>query len=270
MAVQWIQRNGLVWYAFSAPEDDFGHAIMSRHGGVSQPPFAALNLGNTVGDNPSAVSENHRRVLDVLGFAPEQVVSPHQVHGRRVVRVGLADGGHVIPEADALVSDEPGVVILMRFADCTPVLLYDATHRAIALAHAGWRGMVADVVPATIQAMAQAFGTRPSDLWAGVGPAIGRRHYPVGQEVIDAVQEVMPACASVTEQRIGQWYLDLPGAVAVQLREIGVGHLDLSEICTACHTDEWYSHRAEHGHTGRFGVLIWLEPSSRADLEAQT
>jgi hypothetical protein len=232
---------------------------MARHGGVSQPPFAALNLGNTVSDDPSAVSENHRRVLDAFGFAPEQVVSPHQVHSRRVVQVGLADGGSVIPDADALVSNEPGVVILMRFADCTPVLLYDATHRAIALAHAGWRGMVAGVVPATIQAMAQAFGTHPSDLWAGVGPAICMHHYPVGEEVIDAVREVMPTSASVMEQRDGQWHLDLPGAVAVQLREMGVGYLDLSEMCTACHTDEWYSHRAAHGHTGRFGALIWLE-----------
>ncbi len=259
--MQRIQRSGLIWYTFSAPDAEFSHAIVTRQGGVSHPPFSTLNLGSTVGDESTAVSENHRRMLNVLGLAREQVVSPHQVHGRRVVRVGSADGGRVIPKADALMTNEPGVVILMRFADCTPVLFYDTTQRIVALAHAGWRGVVAGVIPATVQAMMEAFGTRPSDLWAGIGPAIGMHHYPVGEEVIDAVQRVISEKSEVTAQCVGQWYLDLPGAVTAQLREVGVGCVEASEICTACHTDEWYSHRAEKGCTGRFGVLVWLAPS---------
>ncbi len=258
--MQRIQHNGLVWYTFPALNAGFGHAIFTRQGGVSGSPFSTLNLGGTVGDEPAAVSENHRRVLDALGLAREQVVSPHQVHGRRVVQVSSTDGGSIVSKADALTTNELDVVILMRFADCTPVLFYDPVQRAIALAHAGWRGMVAGVVPATVQAMAQAYETCPSDLWAGIGPAIGMRHYPVGEEVIDAVQEAMPEEAAVIARQAGQWYLDLPGAVAAQLREMGVGHIDTSGICTACHIDEWYSHRAEKGCTGRFGVLVWLEP----------
>jgi hypothetical protein len=253
------QHNDLAWYTFPAPDAGFGHALMTRQGGVSAAPFSTLNLGGSVGNAPAAVSENHRRVFDALGFARAQVVSPHQVHGRHVVQVSAADGGRVIPETDALMTDAPEVVILMRFADCTPVLFYDATHRAVALAHAGWRGMVAGVVPATVRAMGRAFKTRPSDLWAGIGPAIGKHHYPVGAEVIEAVRGIMPLEA-VTERRADQWYLDLPGAVAAQLREAGVGRIDASGMCTACRTDMWYSHRAEHGRTGRFGVLVWLLP----------
>ncbi|MBN1874089.1 MAG: peptidoglycan editing factor PgeF, partial [Anaerolineae bacterium] len=187
----------------------------------------------------------------------------HQVHGRRVVRVTARDGGTVIPETDALITDTPGLALLLRFADCTPVLFYDACRHVAGLAHAGWRGVAAGVVPATVQAMGAAFGTQPADLWAGIGPAIGLEHYAVGPEVVEAIASPFlngaPSRNSVAVQRDGQWFLDLPGAVAAQLAAVGVPHIEQSGICTASHTGEWYSHRAEHGRTGRFGVLVMLK-----------
>jgi hypothetical protein len=106
--------------------------------------------------------------------------------------------------------------------------------------------------------MRKAFATDPSALWAGVGPAIDKAHYAVGTEVIDAIQATLPPDVSVVEQRNGEHYLDLPGAILAQLKAAGVGQIEPSGLYTAERTDEWYSHRAEKGKTGRFGVLVRL------------
>jgi hypothetical protein len=263
-AMRRIQKNGLAWYEFTGPGFAFQHAILTRLGGVSAPPFDSLNLGDGIGDDPAAVRENHHRVFAALGIAREQVVSPHQVHGKHVVRVTAADGGSLIPETDALITDTPGLALMLRFADCTPVLFYDPVQHAVGLAHAGWRGAAAGVVPATVQEMAAEFGSRPADLWAGIGPAIGPAHYAVGPEVVTAISQSLPADARVAERRDGQWYLDLPSAVALQLRASGVERVARSGLCTFSHTGEWYSYRGEAGRTGRFGVVVVLrEPLRR-------
>ncbi len=259
-----IDHNGLVWYAFAGPGRDsapggFRHACFTRLGGVSAGQWSTLNLGSTVGDDPRAVQENHRRIFDAFGIARAQVVSPHQVHGRNVVRVGVEAGGTVIPATDALITDAPGVALLLRFADCVPVLFYDPVRRAAGLAHAGWRGVAAGVVPATVQAMAAAFGSRPEDLWAGIGPAIGPQHYSVGVEVVEAIQAALPEGAQAATYREGRWMMDLPAALEAQLRAVEVTQVEQSGLCTASRVDEWYSHRAEEGRTGRFGVLVMLK-----------
>lgn len=252
------QQGPLVGYAFDSPGQRFQHALLTRLGGVSERPFAALNLGSTVGDAPAAVQENLRRVRALWQLQPSQVVSPHQVHGRRVARVGLAEGGQIIPETDALMTDTPGLALLLRFADCVPVLFYDSTRHVAALAHAGWRGVAAGVAPVTVAALQATFGSRPEELWAGIGPSIGPDHYIVGADVVEAVTAVLPPGATVAERSDGAWHLDLPGAVAAQLAAVGVQRIDVAGLCTACRTDEWYSHRAEQGQTGRFGVMVML------------
>ncbi len=263
--MQRIDRDGLAWYVFTGPGRDFAsapfrHACFTRLGGVSAGQWAALNLGSTVGDDPRAVQENHRRVFDVFGITRAQVVSPFQVHGRNVVRVSARDGGMVIPATDALITDAPDVALLLRFADCVPVLFYDPVQRVVGLAHAGWRGAAVGVVPATALAMATAFGSRPEDVWAGIGPAIGPRHYSVGDEVVEAIQATLPAGAPAATRRDGRWMMDLPAALEAQLRAVGVTQVEQSGLCTASRVDEWYSHRAEAGRTGRFGVLVMLRP----------
>ncbi|NBD34999.1 MAG: peptidoglycan editing factor PgeF [Chloroflexi bacterium] len=261
--MQRIQKNGLAWYELTGPGLALQHAILTRLGGVSAPPFDSLNLGGGLGDDPAAVRENHRRVFAALDIAREQVVSPHQVHGKHVVRVTAAEGGSLIPETDALITDTPGLALMLRFADCTPVLFYDPVQHAAGLAHAGWRGTAAGVAPATVQRMAAEFGSRPADLWAGIGPAIGPAHYAVGSEVVTAIAQSLPTGAQVAERRDGQWYLDLPGAVALQLRSNGIERVARSGLCTFGHTEEWYSHRGEDGRTGRFGVVVMLRERAR-------
>jgi len=254
--------SGLAWYQFTGEPLSCGvgfrHAMVTRLGGISTGACAGLNLGSTVGDAPEAVAENHRRLFDALDIDPARVVSPHQVHGNHVACVGPDDCGHVIPGTDGLITASADVVLLLRFADCLPVLFYDPVHHVTALSHAGWRGTAAGVVPATVREMTGAFGTRTDDLWAGVGPGIDAANYEVGDEVIAAVQATLPTGADVAAKRNGRWHLDLPGAVAAQLRDLGIGHIELSGLSTAARTDEWYSHRAEEGQTGRFGALVML------------
>ena len=252
----------LAWYEFTgeplSSHSGFKHAMLTRLGGVSRGAYASLNLGGTVGDRPEDVYKNHDKVYETLGIAAGQVVSPEQVHQDGVARVTLAHGGTVIPKTDALITDEAYVVMLLRFADCVPVLFYDPVHHAAGLAHAGWRGVAAEVVPATVQAMVDAFGTKPEALWAGIGPCIGIDHYCVGEEVVTAIQSTLPVGVNITEQREGQWAIDLASAVEAQLNVAGVEQVGKADLCTACHTEEWYSHRGEQGKTGRFGVVVML------------
>lgn len=256
--MQRIEREGLVWYQFTGPGPLLEHAALTRLGGASQAPFTALNLGSTVGDDPAAVAENYRRVCRALDLSPQQIVTPYQVHGSRVVQVDGAHGGSVIPGTDALITATPGLALLLRFADCTPVLFYDAEHHVGGLAHAGWRGVAAGVIPATVQALRAAFGSRPESLWAGIGPAIGRECYEVGAEVVEAIAATLPEGTPLATRQNGRWHLDMPGAVAAQLAQAGVYQVERSEFCTASRTDLWYSHRAEAGQTGRFGVVVKL------------
>lgn len=252
------KTTGLVWYEFPNTHAGFSHALLTRLGGVSHGAFSALNLGSTVNDSADAVEENHRLVYTNFSLDAARVVSPHQVHQCHVARVGLQDGGTVVPATDALITNTPGVVLLLRFADCVPVLFYDPIHHAAGLAHAGWRGVSVEVCRACIEAMRREFGSQPQDLWAGIGPAICKQHYAVNFDVVNAIQATLTPSTHFAEMRAGQWYVDLPGAVDAQLRGLGMQQVTHSALCTAGDTQEWYSHRAESGVTGRFGVFVRL------------
>lgn len=255
------QSGGVPYYEFESLQGLPGirHAVLTRHGGVSVGPLASLNVGHSVGDDPSAVTENTRRAVAVLGAPMDQVVTVHQVHGARVVLAGHNERGSVVPSCDGLATAEPNVVLMLRFADCVPVLLFDPVHRAAALLHAGWRGWAAGVVTAGLRLMSDEFGTRPSDLVAGIGPAIGPCCYEVGPEVIATALEVLGSAGhSVVSTLSGATHLDLPGAVQMQLETAGVVRVEMSGVCTGCRRDEFYSHRGDDGKTGRFAAVVSL------------
>jgi hypothetical protein len=184
-----------------------------------------------------------------------------------VVEVGAAAAGQIIPNTDGLVTDEPGLALLLRFADCQPILLYDPEHHALGLAHAGWRGVVQGIARRTVEAMQEAFGTRPETLIAGLGPAIGPCCYTVGHKVAAAMGYALPDWNRVM-RAIGEdtWRFDLPAANAQQLAATGVRAIEQAHICTACHNDEFFSHRADHGTTGRFAVVAYLKASEQHPL----
>lgn len=253
--------DGVVLYRFEELRHTrhLTQGVFTRLGGVSTGPFAELNLGHTVGDDVSAVEENHRRSLGALGLSVRDVVTPYLIHGARVGVATRADLGTGYADTDALVSNEPGVALFCRFADCVPVAFYDSDRRAVGIAHTGWRGVVAGVLEATVHTMVDRFGSDPTHMWAGVGPAIGPCCFEVGADVAECISQSCPQGSDVVEHHSGRTTVDLPKAVGAQLVEAGIRNVEQSGLCTACRVDEFFSHRAERGRTGRFGMVLGLK-----------
>ena len=257
-----VERNGLAWYTLESYAGlPVVHGAFTRLGGVSRPPYASLNVGGHVGDDPAAVAANHAAIYAALDVDPVRVTSARQVHGERIVRVGPDDAGSTFEGTDGLITDVPGVLLLLRFADCVPVWLYDPRHHAIGLIHAGWQGTVQCIAAKAVRAMGAAFGSRPDELLAGLGPAIGPCCFEVGPDVIVPLCAAMPGEgeAFLTQRQGDRAHLDLWGANAAQLRGEGVRHIEVADLCTSCRVDEFYSHRREEGRTGRFAVVAGLE-----------
>jgi YfiH family protein len=253
--------DGLVTYRFENL-DTAGliHAVFTRLGGVSRGSFATLNVGRTVGDDAEAVAENHARIYAHLGVDAGQVATAGQVHGNHVAVVQAGDGGRLFPNTDGLVTAEPGIALMLRFADCQPILLYDPAHHALGLAHAGWRGVAQGIALRAVEKMQEVFGSRPAELIAGLGPAIGPCCYTVGHDVAAAMGYALPDWSRVLVPHGEEaWQLDLPAANAQQLAAAGVRTIEQAELCTATHNDEFFSHRADQGRTGRFAVVAFLK-----------
>ena len=249
----------LVTYEFeSLAVDGLVHAVFTRLGGVSRGPFATLNVGSNVGDDESALAENHARIYAHLGTRGDRVASARQVHGNRVAEVRAAGGGQVQPNTDGLVTRTPETGLLLRFADCQPVLLYDPEKHALGLVHAGWRGVAQGIARRAVEAMRKAFGSRPEALLAGLGPAIGPCHYTVGKEVAAVMAYALPDWKEAMLPDGDGWRLDLSVANAQQLAAAGVHQVEQAGLCTVCHSDEFFSHRADNGRTGRFATVAYL------------
>lgn len=252
------RRGALPIYYFPALAHSLPrHGISTRHGGVSQGPFRSLNLSRAGGDDPAAVGENLRRWAAALGLETRQLVQLRQVHGRTVLRVGREQAGQLAGEADGLVTDQPGVGLLLRFADCVPLIACDPGRGVAGCAHAGWQGTVAGVAQSLVQAFQRHFGSRPGDLRVAMGPSVGPCHYPVGSEVEAAARRAYPQLAP-------RWFtpdhrFDLWRANGDLLRRAGVAHLQLAALCTACHPDEFFSLRAAGWPTGHFACLVALD-----------
>jgi len=248
------------------------HAVSTRHGGVSQGAFASLNLGRVVGDNAENVEANHQRLAEAVGVSREAMTTTWQVHSNRIVRATRANAGGMIDKADGVVTDVPGLPITQRYADCTPVLVYDPRRHAAGVAHAGWRGTVAGVASALVQAMVEQFDSDPADLVAAIGPAIGPCCYEVGQEVVEAAGAAFAAVRSevlltkesslngngTTNAGRPAVHFNLWRANQWQFEQAGVRNIEVAGVCTRCQRDTFFSHRGDHGVTGRFGAVMML------------
>ncbi|NIS82101.1 MAG: peptidoglycan editing factor PgeF [Anaerolineales bacterium] len=233
------------------------HAIFSRHGGVSPDPWRSLNVGGTVGDDQLRVSENRRRAFLALERDPDSIYDLWQIHSARYVVAEEPRNGKAYRRGDILISDSSDVTLFMRFADCVPIMLHDRCKGAVGMAHAGWLGTVRGTAQAAVRAMVETFGSKPQDIVAGLGPSIGPGHYPVGPDVVAKVEKAYGSRAERYLSRVGEKvHFDLWSANRDQLAEEGIENIELSGLCTACHNEDWYSHRAEGGTTGRFGALI--------------
>lgn len=240
-------------------------ALMStrRGGGTSVPPWDGFNLGDAVGDDPAAVAAHRAAFARATGAAP---VWLRQVHGTRVVRVAPADAapGAAAHEADAAVTVEPGVACTVLVADCLPVLFADRQERAVAAAHAGWRGLAGGVVERTLEAVCEAAGCAPSDVRAWLGACIGPRRFEVGADVLRAFGRD-PGKPSTADARFaprgpghpGKWLADLPGLARDRLAAAGVRDVTGGVWCTASDAATFYSFRRD-GVTGRMAAAVWL------------
>ena len=236
------------------------HAVFTRLGGISQAPFNSLNMSTAVGDATSTVEQNFELACQAVQIAPSQTVSCFLVHRTDILTIDKTNQQRMMGYADGLVTNKPNVYLTMRFADCTPLIFFDPVQKIIGLSHAGWRGTMQNIAGETVQAMRQ-LGSAAEDIIAVIGPSIGPCCYEVGAELLDMARQTFREPDRLFDYRYGQNkrpYFDMWQANQQLLSEAGVRKIIHTNLCTACNTDKFFSHRAENGCTGRFGVIIGL------------
>lgn len=228
----------------------FTHAFATRNGGVSAAPFDTLNLGSRLGDDEDAVRENRARFLDALTVGVDRFYEQRQVHGTFVREVGkIDDAGSVArQEGDAMLTRVEGSAVAARTADCVPVLVAHPPTGQVGAAHAGWRGAVAGVVPRLIEALSH----DPRELVVAIGPHIRVDAFEIGEEVAAQMEAAAPGCP-VVKRGGARLFGDLAALVRYQLRSIGVHDASIDEVggCTHADAAQFFSHRRDHGKTGR-------------------
>lgn len=237
------------------------HAFTTRLGGVSAAPFDSLNIGMHQGDEAENVVENFRILGKAIGFRPENTVLTHQVHTDIVRVVTKADAcgldNHDYPECDALITNDPGTALTIFTADCTPILLWDTASGAVGAAHAGWRGTALSIAGKTAQAMMAHFGCKPEDLRAAIGPNIGACCF---ETTVEVPQAMIAAYGKAAEEHIRpageKYYVNLKALNALSLRNAGVKHIEISNECTMCSHEKYWSHRYTRGIRGSQGAVI--------------
>lgn len=256
-----VENNGLRYYTFDIFPRSVLHGVLTRRGGVSPAPWDSLNVGGTVGDDVTRVRANRLRSFTALGRNLASIFDVWLVHSIEVVYAEAPiDPDTDRTQADIILTDRPEITLYMRFADCVPLLFHDPIKQVVGLAHAGWMGTMKGAGRTTVEAMQSHYGCKPENILAAIGPSIGPDHYEVGADVIAKTRVSFGADAErLIEQRDGHTYLDLWTANYIQLQRAGVQHIEVAGLCTACHLEDWFSHRAEKGKTGRFGALMALQ-----------
>lgn len=275
-----LERTGIVEHLFS-----------TRIGGVSEGIYSSMNLSFTRGDNPAAVLKNYERIARAMKGDVREMVAAHQTHTTNIRRVTRKDMGKGVTairdyeEIDGLITNEKGIILATFYADCVPLYFVDPEHKAIGLAHSGWRGTVAQMGACMVEAMKEQFGSRPESLIAAIGPSICQECYEVSEEVAAVFEALlvsmdskkilkeMEACGFYADRgektgkvlkpgkSPGKYQLDLWLANAIILRNAGIplSRIEVTDICT-CHNPEYlFSHRASNGRRGNLGAFLKLK-----------
>ncbi len=237
------------------------HCFTTRLGGVSTGYLSSLNIGMHRGDEPENVAKNYDILAAALGFDVKNLVLTHQVHSDVVRVVTKADAmgidHHEYPECDGLVTNDPGTVLAVFSADCTPILLQDVVTGAVGAVHAGWRGTAADIAGNAVRAMITNFGCKAENIRAAIGPNIGKCCFQTDAEVPKAMIETLGEVAGdYFEEKDQKYYVDLKGINEALLRRAGVEKIDVSTDCTKCQCDRFWSHRVTGTHRGSQGAII--------------
>lgn len=238
------------------------HCFTTRLGGVSTGALSSLNIGTSRGDDPANVLENYRILGEALGFSPENAVLSRQIHSD-IVHVatdrdrGAGLSAPKLSSCDALVTNTPGLALVVFTADCTPILFCDPITGAVGAAHAGWRGTVSAIAARTVEAMAREFGSRPENIRAAIGPNIGPCHFETDADVPRALTDAFgEQMARFIRPSGNKYYVDLKGVNAWILRQAGLREVEVCDECTMCSPDRFWSHRVTGGIRGSQGAVI--------------
>ena len=267
-------ENGVTYLSFDSFSEATGtrHAFATRLGGVSRAPFDTMNLSFTRGDDPDAVTENYRRITQVMGRVPDDVVCTFQTHTAHVRKVTREDAGKGVTrdrdytDTDGLVTDEEGVVLACFWADCVPLLFADPVRRAIGVAHAGRRGTTGGIGKKMVEAMHAYYGTDAADLHVAIGPSICADCYEIGTDVAEEVSVAFPGAKETgvlfqkEDAPRDKYQLDLWLLNSLLLREAGVrsDRITVTDICTRCNPDLLFSHRVRGEARGNLAAFLTL------------
>ncbi|MCR5216375.1 MAG: peptidoglycan editing factor PgeF [Lachnospiraceae bacterium] len=247
------------------------NAFSTRLGGVSKYPFGPMNLSFTIGDDPSCVQENFRRMGEAMGVLPEQMVYSHQTHTNHVMVVGKEHLGMGIlkersfHDVDGIITNVPGVCLVTSYADCVPLYVVDPKKRVIGLSHSGWKGTVGDIGGNTVRMMESTYGCDPKDLVAAIGPSIGVECYEVSEDV---AEKFRPHYSKEEQEKIilpggtpGKYQLNLQQACVYNFLHAGMElhKIILPDLCTACNSTVLHSHRKSGGRRGGMCAFFMLQ-----------
>ena len=255
------QKHGQLEY-LTAQHLHTPHCFTTRLGGVSRGCLESLNIGTSRGDDPENVLENYRRLGSAIGFDIHSLVLSRQTHSSIVCPVTEKDRGAglfapPLPECDALITNTPGLALVVFTADCTPILLWDSATGAVGAAHAGWRGTASGIAARVVEAMEREYGSKPENIRAAIGPNIGACHFETDADVPQAMVSALgPEAEEWIVPRGKKYFLDLKAINRLVLNRAGVRDVELSDECTVCRCDRFWSHRVTKGQRGSQGAII--------------
>lgn len=248
----------------------FVHGFSTRLGGVSEGIYSSMNLSFTRGDKEEAVRENYNRISAALGFSPEDIVTSDQTHTANVRVITAEDRGNGITkprpytDVDGMITNVPGLVLAIFYADCVPLYFADPVHKAVGLSHSGWRGTAAGIGAVTVKELQKHYGTRPEDIYAAIGPSICQDCYEVSEDVILEFQKTFSRELwkdIFYRKENGKYQLNLWEANRQILLGAGIlpEHISMPNLCTCCNPEFLYSHRASQGKRGNLGAFLGIK-----------
>ncbi|MFP4697520.1 MAG: peptidoglycan editing factor PgeF [Eubacteriales bacterium] len=265
-------KGKLVYLTFPSLEKTglVNHCFSTRLGGVSKSVYSTLNLGYNRGDSDVNVDNNYKIICDAIGVNHNNLVFSDQVHGDDIyivtkedIDIGRNNNSNIINK-DALITNEKNIPLVTLYADCVPLFFLDPVKKVIGLAHAGWRGTVKKIGKKTVLKMAEVYGSNIKDIIAGIAPSIGGCCFEVGEEVVDMFRKFFlkeKSSSIIREKRGKKYMLDLWEANYYTLLEAGllIENITLTDICTKCHSDIFFSHRDSGGERGSLAAIIALK-----------
>lgn len=249
--------------------EDVVHGVSTRLGGVSTEHLSSMNLSFTRGDDPENVRENYRRIAASMGFDPENMVLSQQTHTTHVYKVTEADRGRGFTrplgytDVDGLMTDVPGLVLVTSYADCVPLFFVDPVKKVVALSHSGWKGTAHRMGMVTVEAMKREYGCRPEDIRAAVGPSICQDCYEVSEDVFMQIEAIMPEDAGdelYYQKENGKYQLNLWKINEQIFLQAGIlqEHISVTDVCTCCNPEVFFSHRATQGRRGNLAAFLGI------------